>query len=92
MDNKIHHEWLNSPLRLFFTVRKRSFLTTVSKKLDLSSPTTRPDAHFRPALPRWLEKSDSNTTNHGEPALCAHPDPRRVLVIGGGDGGISGGA
>jgi Spermidine synthase len=90
MGKKIHHEWLNSRYGYFYTVRKKIHsCTTRFQKLDLVESDELGRTLILDGITQVAENSEFQYHEPMvHPALCAHPDPRRVLVIGGGDGGI----
>jgi spermidine synthase len=90
MGNKIHHEWLNSRYGYFYTVRKKIHSSaTRFQKLELVESDELGRTLILDGITQVAENSEFQYHEPMvHPALCAHPDPRRVLVIGGGDGGI----
>lgn len=73
---------------------------TASRKLaEIDSPYQRVEVYDTPQFGKLFRLDGRFMTSEGDeffyhecmthPALLAHPDPRRVLVIGGGDGGSS---
>jgi len=86
----VHSEWLNERCGYFYTVRKcLHSCTTAFQKLDLVET----DEFGRVLILDGITQiAQSNEFQYHEPmvhpALCTHPDPRNVLVIGAGDGAI----
>ena len=88
--DRIHHEWLNERYGYFYTVRKRIHTcSTAFQKLDLVDTE-----EFGRVL---ILDGITQIAQHGEfqyhepmvhPALCSHPHPQSILVIGAGDGAI----
>jgi spermidine synthase len=86
----MHREWLNSSFGYFYTVSRRIHSSrTAHQKIDLVET----DEFGRVLLLDGLTQvAQTNEFAYHEPmvhpAMCTHPAPRRVLVIGAGDGGI----
>jgi spermidine synthase len=90
MTQTIHREWLNERYGYFYTVRRKIHsCTTPFQKLDLIDT-----AEFGRVL---ILDGITQVAEHSEfqyhepmvhPALCTHPNARRALVIGAGDGAI----
>ena len=86
----IHSEWLNDRYGYFYTVRRKIHsCATAFQKLDLVDT----DEFGRVLILDGITQiAQRNEFQYHEPmvhpALCTHPDPRRILVIGAGDGAI----
>jgi spermidine synthase len=84
-------DWLNANAGYGFTARERL--------AQIQSPFQRVEVYDTPQFGRLFRLDGRLMTSEGEeffyhecmthPALLAHPNPKSVLVIGGGDGGSS---
>jgi spermidine synthase len=90
MKKNIHHEWLNSRYGYFYTIRKKIHsCTTRFQKLDLVESDELGRTLILDGITQVAENSEFQYHEPMvHPALCVHPDPRHVLVIGAGDGAI----
>jgi len=89
-NNTLHREWLNERFGYFYTVNKqlRSH-STAFQKLDLVDTDEFGRVLILDGITQIAEKNEFQYHEPMvHPALCTHPDPRRVLVIGAGDGAI----
>jgi spermidine synthase len=86
----IHHEWLNSRYGYFYTVSKKIHACrTTFQKLELVDTDELGKVLILDGITQVAENSEFQYHElMVHPAMCTHPDPRRVLVIGAGDGGI----
>ena len=86
----IHHEWLNARYGYFYTVRKKIHsCSTRFQKLELVESDELGRTLILDGITQVAENSEFQYHEPMvHPALCAHPDPRHVLVIGAGDGAI----
>jgi spermidine synthase len=87
---RIHTEWLNSSFGYFYTVSRRLHsCTTDFQKLDLVDTDEFGRVLILDGITQVAQSSEfAYHEPMVHPAMCAHPRPRRVLVIGAGDGGI----
>jgi len=87
---RIHTEWLNSSFGYFYTVSRRLHsCRTNFQKLDLVDTDEFGRVLILDGITQVAQSSEfAYHEPMVHPAMCAHPDPRRVLVIGAGDGGI----
>jgi spermidine synthase len=89
-NKRIHSEWLNERNGFFYTVRKSIHsCSTAFQKLDLVDT----EEFGRVLILDGITQiAQSNEFQYHEPmvhpALCTHPNPRNVLVIGAGDGAL----
>jgi spermidine synthase len=86
----LHREWLNRNFGYFFSVNRRIHsCTTAYQKLDLVETDEFGRVLILDGITQIAEKSEFQYHEPMvHPALCTHPHPRRVLVIGAGDGAI----
>jgi spermidine synthase len=86
----IHHEWLNERFGYFYSIRKRLHsCNTAFQKLDLVETGEFGRVLILDGITQIAEKNEFQYHEPMvHPALCTHPDPRRILVIGAGDGAI----
>jgi len=86
----IHSEWLNSRFGYFYTVSKTIHsCKTDYQKLDLVNTDEFGRVLILDGITQVAQSSEfAYHEPMVHPAMCAHPCPRRVLVIGAGDGGI----
>lgn len=86
----IHTEWLNSKFGYFYTVNKRLH-SCKTKFQDLELVDT--DEFGRVLILDGITQvAQTSEFQYHEPmvhpAMCSHPKPKNILVIGAGDGGI----
>jgi spermidine synthase len=85
-----HTEWLNDDFGFFYTIKKRlRFGATKYQTLELVDTNEFGRVLILDGITQaaqWGECYYHEPMVH--PAMCTHPSPRRVLVIGAGDGGI----
>jgi spermidine synthase len=88
--NTVHREWLNERFGYFYTVKKRLHAcTTAFQKLDLVETGEFGRVLILDGITQIAEKNEFQYHEPMvHPAFCTHPGPRRVLVIGAGDGAI----
>ncbi len=86
----IHREWLNERFGYFYSVHKRlQSCSTAFQKLDLVETEEFGRVLILDGITQIAEKNEFQYHEPMvHPALCTHPDPRRVLIIGAGDGAI----
>ena len=86
----IHTEWLNSRFGYFYTVSgKIHSCRTRFQKLDLVSTNEFGRVLMLDGITQVAQSCEfAYHEPMVHPAMCTHPCPRSVLVIGGGDGGI----
>jgi spermidine synthase len=89
-DKSLHLEWLNEHFGYFYSVGKTLRSTkTAHQKIDLVNT---PEFGRVLILDGITQIAEKNEFQYHEPmvhpALCTHPAPREVLVIGAGDGAI----
>jgi spermidine synthase len=85
-----HFEWLNNDFGFFYTIKKHLlYYTTKYQTLELADTN-----EFGRVL---LLDGITQAAQYGEcyyheimvhPAMCCHPAPQNILVIGAGDGGV----
>jgi spermidine synthase len=86
----LHSEWLNSKFGYFYTVDKslRS-CRTAFQKLELVDTKEFGRVLILDGITQVAQSCEfAYHEPMVHPAMCTHPRPRRVLVIGAGDGGI----
>jgi spermidine synthase len=86
----MHREWLNGNFGYFFSVNRRIHsCTTAFQKLDLVETDEFGKVLILDGITQIAEKNEFQYHEPMvHPALCTHPCPRRILVIGAGDGAI----
>jgi spermidine synthase len=86
----IHSEWLNPRFGYFYTVARRlRSCRTPFQKLDLVDTKEFGRVLILDGITQVAQSSEfAYHEPMVHPAMCTHPCPRRVLVIGAGDGGI----
>ena len=86
----IHQEWLNERYGYFYTVRRKIHsCTTAFQKLDLVDTEEFGRVLILDGITQVAQRNEFQYHEPMvHPALCTHPDPRRALVIGAGDGAI----
>jgi spermidine synthase len=86
----LHREWLNEHFGYFFSLNRRlQSCTTAFQKLDLVETEEFGRVLILDGITQIAEKNEFQYHEPMvHPALCTHPDPRRILVIGAGDGAI----
>jgi spermidine synthase len=86
----LHREWLNERFGYFYSIRKRlKSCATAYQKLELVETDEFGRVLILDGITQIAEKNEFQYHEPMvHPALCTHPDPRRVLVIGAGDGAI----
>lgn len=88
-DKRVIHEWLNDSFGFFYTAGK----TLYAGKTRFQSIELVETEEFGNTLllDKATQVGQKNEFQYHEPmvhpAMLAHPDPRQILVIGGGDGG-----
>jgi len=89
-EKRIVHEWLNTTSGFFYTVERTLYKgKTPFQEIELVETGEFGKVLLLDKITQVAEKNDwqyHEPMTH--PALLTHPNPRRVLVIGGGDGGI----
>jgi len=89
-EKRIIHEWLNSTSGFFYTVERTLYKgKTPFQEIELVETGEFGKVLLLDKITQVAEKNDwqyHEPMTH--PALLTHPNPKRVLVIGGGDGGI----
>jgi spermidine synthase len=87
---RIHSEWLNSNFGYFYTVSRRLHsCKTDYQKLELVDTGEFGRVLMLDGITQVAQTCEfAYHEPMVHPAMCTHPCPRRVLVIGGGDGGI----
>ncbi len=89
-EKRVIHEWLNNTSGFFYTVERTLYKgKTPFQEIELVETGEFGKVLLLDRITQVAEKNDwqyHEPMTH--PALLTHPDPRRVLVIGGGDGGI----
>jgi spermidine synthase len=88
--HNMHREWLNEHFGYFFSVKRRIHsCTTAFQKLDLVETAEFGRVLILDGITQIAEKNEFQYHEPMvHPALCTHPNPRRILVIGAGDGAI----
>jgi spermidine synthase len=88
--NTLHREWLNERFGYFYSIKKRlRTYKTAFQKLDLVDTDEFGRVLILDGITQIAEKNEFQYHEPMvHPALCTHPDPRRILVIGAGDGAI----
>jgi spermidine synthase len=86
----LHREWLNERFGYFYSVNKRLHsCATAFQKLDLVETDEFGRVLILDGITQIAEKNEFQYHEPMvHPALCTHPNPRRILVIGAGDGAI----
>jgi spermidine synthase len=86
----IHTEWLNSSIGYFYTVsRKLRSCRTLFQKLELVDTKEFGRVLILDGITQVAQSCEfAYHEPMVHPAMCTHPCPRHVLVIGAGDGGI----
>jgi spermidine synthase len=86
----IHSEWLNSRFGYFYTVsRKLRSCRTRFQKLDLVDTDEFGRVLILDGITQVAQSCEfAYHEPMVHPAMCTHPCPSRILVIGAGDGGI----
>lgn len=89
-EKRLIHEWLNKTSGFFYTVEKSLYKgKTKFQEIELVDTGEFGKVLLLDKITQVAEKNDwqyHEPMTH--PALLTHPNPQRVLVIGGGDGGI----
>jgi spermidine synthase len=90
LNKTIHTEWLNPNTGYFYTVSRRLYSCKTSfQKLDLVDTDEFGRVLILDGITQVAQSSEfAYHEPMVHPAMCTHPSPRRVLVIGAGDGGI----
>ncbi len=85
-----HTEWLNSDIGFFYTINRRlQFGATKYQTLELVDTNEFGRVLILDGITQAAQKGECYYHEPMvHPAMCTHPRPRRVLVIGAGDGGI----
>ncbi|MDR3011715.1 MAG: polyamine aminopropyltransferase [Chitinispirillales bacterium] len=87
---RIFHESLNPDFGYYYTINKTlKKATTKYQKIELVDSNEFGRVLMLDGITQTADKNDymyHEPMVH--PAMCAHPKPRSVLVVGGGDGGI----
>lgn len=86
----VHKEWLNSSFGYFYTVSRRLHSRrTAFQKLDCVETDEFGRVLLLDGITQVAQKNEfAYHEPMVHPAMCTHPGPRHVLVIGAGDGGI----
>jgi spermidine synthase len=88
---RVYHEALNPYFGYFYTVKKTlRRASTKYQKIELVDTDEFGKVLLLDDITQTAEKNDymyHEPMVH--PAMCCHPKPRNVLVVGGGDGGIA---
>jgi spermidine synthase len=86
----LHHELLNEHFGYFYSVHKRlRSCKTAFQKIDLVETEEFGRVLILDGITQIAEKNEFQYHEPMvHPALCIHPNPRRILVIGAGDGAI----
>jgi len=84
------NEWLNPQSGFFYTVNRTLVrATTPHQRIELVDTDEFGKTLLLDGITQVVEKNDYQYHEPMvHPALCCHPRPRDVLVIGGGDGGV----
>jgi spermidine synthase len=85
-----HTEWLNNDVGFFYTIKRRlRFGATKYQTLELVDTNEFGRVLILDGITQAAQKGECYYHEPMvHPAMCTHPLPRRVLVIGAGDGGI----
>jgi spermidine synthase len=85
-----HTEWLNNNTGFFYTIKRRlQFGATKYQTLELVDTNEFGRVLILDGITQAAQKGECYYHEPMvHPAMCTHPCPRRVLVIGAGDGGI----
>ena len=85
-----HSEWLNNNVGFFYTIKRRlQFGATKYQTLELVDTNEFGRVLILDGITQAAQKGECYYHEPMvHPALCTHPRPSRVLVIGAGDGGI----
>jgi len=89
-EESIHREWLNEHCGYFYTTRRKILsCDTDFQKLDLVDTAEMGKVLILDGITQIAEKNEFQYHEPMvHPALCTHPKPEHVLVIGAGDGAI----
>jgi spermidine synthase len=85
-----HTEWLNDDFGFFYTIKKRlRFGATKYQTLELVDSNEFGRVLILDGITQAAQRGECYYHEPMvHPAMCTHPSPRKVLVIGAGDGGI----
>lgn len=85
-----HSEWLNNNIGFFYTIKRRlQFGATKYQTLELVDTSEFGRVLILDGIAQAAQKGECYYHEPMvHPAMCTHPEPSRVLVIGAGDGGI----